>query len=129
MGFLDKVCGGRKRVAPHGLWADDAQRLAAFEARGADVTAPRESEFFLSFASSPRASAAADDLRGRTITHEVVPPSHDIPEWMLFIRGYRVALLPDFLRETIDLCEDIASTHGGQFEGWAGLFTDAEKDA
>lgn len=129
MGFLDKVRRGRKRVAPHGLWVDDAERLAAFAARGADVTAPRESEFFLSFASSPRASAAADDLRGREIPHEIVPPSHDIPEWMLFIRGYRVALLPGFLRETVDMCEELASIHGGQFEGWAGLFTEAEKDA
>ena len=129
MGILDKVFGGRKRVAPHGLWADDAARLAAFEARGAILEAPRESEFFISFASSPGASAAADDLRGRRIPHELVHPSHDIPEWMLFIRGYRVPLLPDFLRETVDLCEGLASSHGGQFEGWAGLFTDAEKGA
>lgn len=129
MGFLDKVRGGRKRVAPHGLWVDDAERLAAFAARGADVDAPRESEFFLSFASSPSASAAADDLRGRGISYEIVPPSHDVPEWMVFIRGYRVALLPDFLRETVDMCDDLASRHGGQFEGWAGLFTEAEKDA
>jgi len=55
-------------------------------------------------------------------------PSHDIPEWMLFIRGYRVALLPDFLRETVDMCEELASKHGGQFEGWAGLFAEAGKD-
>jgi len=129
MGFLGKVFGGRKRVEPHGLWADDAERLAAFESRGADLTAPRESEFFISFTSSPRASAAADDLRGQRIPHELVDPSHDIPEWMVFIRGYRVALLPDFLRETVDLCEDLAARHGGEFEGWAGLFTDAEKDA
>ncbi len=129
MGLLDKVFGGRKRVAPHGLWDVDAKRLAAFEERGADAAEPRESEFFLSFASSPRATAAADDLRARRIRHEVVAPSHDIPEWMLFIRAYRTPLLPDFLRETVDLCEDIAASHGGQFEGWAGLFTDAEKDA
>lgn len=129
MGLLDKVLGGRKRVAPHDLWAADAARLAAFEARGADISAPRESEFFLSFASSARVTAAADDLRSRRIAYEVVPPSHDIPEWMLFVRGYRVALVPDFLRETIDLCEELAAAHGGEFEGWAGLFTEAEKEA
>lgn len=129
MGFLDKVFGGRKRVEPHGLWADDAERLAAFAARGADLAAPRESEFFLSFASSPRASAAADELRGRGIPHEVVAPSHDVPEWMLFIRTYRTTLAPEFLRATVDLCEDLAARHGGGFEGWAGLFTEAEKDA
>ncbi len=128
MGLLDKFFGGRKRVEPHGLWDDDAQRLAAFEARGADLTAPRESEFFLSFTASAKVNAAADDLRTRRIPHEVVAPSHDIPEWMLFIRGYKMPLLPNFLRETVDMCEDLASRHGGEFEGWAGLFTDAEKD-
>ena len=64
MGFLDKVRGGRKRVEPHGLWADDAEQLTALEARGADITAPRESEFFVSFTSSAGVSDAADDLRG-----------------------------------------------------------------
>lgn len=129
MGLLNKVFGGRKRVAPHDLWADDAARLAAFEARGAVLATPRESEFFISFPSSPRASAAVDDLRGQGIRHELVEPSHDIPDWMIFIRAYKTPLLPEFLRETVDMCEGLAARHGGEFEGWAGLFTDAEKDA
>ncbi len=127
MGFLDKVFGGRKRVAPYDLWSDDAEQLAAMEARGADLGAPRESEFFLSFTSDVKAKAAADELRSRRIYHELVEPSHDIPEWMVFVRGYKEPLVPDFLRETVDLCEEFARTYGGAFEGWAGLLTDEEK--
>ncbi|WP_062385153.1 ribonuclease E inhibitor RraB [Demequina iriomotensis] len=127
MGFLTKVFGGRKRVGPFELWSDDAEQLDAMIARGAEAEAPRESEFFLSFTSEPRVRAAADELRAMRVSHELVEPSHDIPEWMLFVRAYRTPLVPDFLRETVDLCERIAEKHGGDYEGWAGLLTDAEK--
>ena len=130
MGFLSKVFkGGRSRVAPYGLFSDDAEQLAALEARGADLAAPRESEFFLSFTSEPKVRLAVDELRSMRVTHELVEPSHDIPEWMIFVRGFRKPLVPDYLRETIDLCERIASQYDGEYEGWAGLLTEAEKDA
>jgi len=127
MSFLSKMFGGRKRVAPYDLWADDAEQLAAMEARGADISAPRESEFFISFSSDARVQAAADELKARRVMHELVEPSHDITEWMLFVRGWKQPLVPDFLRETIDLCEDIANRYSGEFDGWAGLLTDEEK--
>ncbi|WP_062287567.1 ribonuclease E inhibitor RraB [Demequina phytophila] len=127
MGFLSKVFGGRKRVDPHDLWAEDQEQLDALAARGGDPTAPRESEFFVSFTSDVKAKAAADELRSQRVNHELVEPSHDIPEWMLFVRAYRTPLVPDFLRERVDLCEDIASRYGGEYEGWAGLLTDKEK--
>ncbi|WP_062516785.1 ribonuclease E inhibitor RraB [Demequina gelatinilytica] len=127
MGFLTKVFGGRKRVGPYELWSDDAEQLEAMAARGADLAAPRESEFFLSFTSEPRVREAADELRAMRVSHELVEPSHDIPEWMLFVRAYRTPLVPDFLRETVDLCERLAEKHGGDYEGWAGLLTDEEK--
>lgn len=120
--------GGRKsRVEPYGLFRADADDLAALASRGADIEAARESEFFLSFRSDVGAKGAADALRSRGVRHELVEPSHDVPEWMLFVRG-RSPLVPDFLRETVDLCVEICSTYGGEFEGWAGLLTDAERD-
>ncbi|WP_062202333.1 ribonuclease E inhibitor RraB [Demequina salsinemoris] len=129
MSFLTKVFGGRKRVAPYDLWSDDAEQLAAFESRGADISAPRESEFFISFTSGVKVEAVMDELRTRRIMCELVEPSHDIPEWMVFVRGWKQPLVPDFLRETIDLCEDVARRYNGEFDGWAGLFTDEEKQA
>jgi hypothetical protein len=127
MGLLSKVFGAKRaRVEPYGLWDHDAAQLAALEARGADVGAPRESEFFLSFTSRLRADAAVAELRAERIRHEVVEPSHDIPEWMVFVRG-TAPLVPDLLRERVDLCERLAERHGGEYEGWAGLLTEAEK--
>lgn len=129
MGRLGKIFGGkRSRVEPYGLWTDDAEHLAALEARGADIEAPRDSEFFLSFTSDVRAKAADDELRSRRVRHELVEPSHDVPEWMVFIRG-RGPLVPDFLRDTVDLCEEFAAKYKGDYEGWAALLTGAEKDA
>lgn len=128
MGLLTNILKGkRSRVEPFNLWEDDAEHLAKLEANGADPTAPRESEFFLSFASDVRAKAAADELRSRRVRHELVEPSHDVPEWMLFVRG-REPLVPDFLRETVDLCEEFASKYRGDYEGWASLLTSEEKD-
>jgi len=118
----------RSRVEPYDLWEADAEALESFASRGAVVTDARESEFFLSFDSDVRAKAAADELRSRRVRHELVEPSHDIPEWMLFVRG-RGPLVPDLLRETVDLCEEFASKYKGEYEGWAALLTDEEKDA
>lgn len=121
--------GGRKdkRVEPHGLRAADADQLAALAARGADPAAPRESEFFLSFRSDVGAKGAADALRSRRVASELVEPSHDVPEWMVFVRG-RQPLIPDFLRDTVDLCEELAQTYKGDYEGWAALLTPTERD-
>jgi len=128
MGMLSKVFGAKRaRVEPYGLWDDDAAQLAALEARGADLSAPRESEFFLSFAAQARADAAVEELRTERIRHELVEPSHDIPEWMVFVRG-TAPLVPDLLRERVDLCERIAEKHRGDYEGWAGLLTEVERD-
>ena len=123
MGLFGKK---RARTEPYGLWAADADQLAAFVSRGAIAENPRESEFFLCFTSDVKAKAAADELRSRRVRYELVEPSHDIPEWMVFVRG-RSPLVPDFLRETVDLCEQFAATYGGEYEGWAGLLTEEEK--
>ena len=47
---------------------------------------------------------------------------------MVFVRG-RQPLVPDFLRETVDLCESLARTYKGDYEGWAAMLTPQERDA
>ena len=127
MGLLGGRRGKRTRVEPYGLFAPDANDLAALAARGADIEAARESEFFLCFRSDVGAKGAADELRSRGVRYELVEPSHDVPEWMVFVRG-RVPLVPDFLRETVDLCEHMCATYRGDYEGWAALLTGPERD-
>ena len=117
----------KKRVEPHGLLKADAEQLARLESRGVDVTAPRESEFAVCFTSEQRADAASAALRADRVRHELVPPSHDIPDWTIVLAARNQPLVPDFLRERVDLCRALADAHHGDYEGWVALLTDEEK--
>ncbi|WP_061964209.1 ribonuclease E inhibitor RraB [Demequina aurantiaca] len=119
----------KKRVEPHGLLKDDAEQLARLESRGVDITAPRESEFAVCFKTQATADAAADSLRTDRVCHEVVLPSHDVPEWTIMLTVRNQPLVPDFLRDRVDLCIALADAHKGEYEGWVALLTDDEKDA
>ncbi|WP_297082124.1 ribonuclease E inhibitor RraB [uncultured Demequina sp.] len=129
MGLLDKLTGGkRKRVEPHDLWAADAEQLSAFIERGGAADAPRDSEFSISFAKEDPARAAAKALGEARVRGELVAPSHGVDEWSILIYGRGEPLVPDFLRETVDLAERIAAEHGGEYEGWIAMFTPEEKE-
>jgi len=117
----------RKRVEPHGLWSTDAEQLAAFVERGGAAEAPRDSEFSISFTKEDPARAAAKDLGEARVRGELVLPSHGVDEWSILIYGRSEPLVPDFLRETVDLAERIAVAHGGEYEGWIAMFTPEEK--
>jgi hypothetical protein len=119
----------KKRVEPYGLLKDDAEHVARLEARGVDVTAPRETEFAVCFTTRDRVDAASESLRADRIRHEVIEPSHDIPEWTIMIVSRGVPLVPDFLRDRIDTCQALADAHKGEYEGWVALLTDEEKAA
>ena len=127
MGLFSSLTGRRKRVDPYGLWEDDAAQLDRFVERGADAAAARDSEFSISFAKEDGARAAAKELGEARVAGELVEPSHGVDEWAILIYGRDEPLVPDFLRETVDLAEQVASSHGGEFEGWAALFTAEEK--
>lgn len=127
MGFFSKLTGRAKRVDPYGLWEADAQQLERFVANGAVVAAPRDSEFSITFKHEDDARAAAKELTEARVAGELVEPSHGVDEWAIIIYGQDEPLVPDFLRETVDLARRIAQTHKGEYEGWAAMFTEAEK--
>ncbi|MDN4479745.1 ribonuclease E inhibitor RraB [Demequina muriae] len=127
MGFLSRFTGARKRVDPYGLYEDDSAQLQRFVDAGADVSAPRDSEFSVTFKDEDKARAAAKELGERRFPGELVEPSHGVDEWSIIIYGRDEPLVPDFLRETVDVAEGIATTHGGEYEGWAALYTAEEK--
>lgn len=115
MGLFSK---GKARVEPYNLWDADAEQLARLVEDGLDPTAPCWSKFFLYFTSERRFKAASEELRLARVRHELVPPSHDIRDWAVFVLGNGVPLVPDYLRNTVDLCERIAATHEGEYDGW-----------
>lgn len=119
----------KKRTEPYGLFKADAEQLGRLEARGVDVTLPRDSEFVVCFTTRDRADAASKSLKESRVRHDVVEPSHDVPEWTIMMVGRRVPLVPDFLREQVDTCLALADAHKGEYEGWIALLTDEEKAA
>lgn len=119
----------KKRVEPYELLKPDADQLARLQARGVDVSAPRDSEFAVCFTKQDQADAAAQFLRTERTRHEVVVPSHDVREWTIMIYGRAQPLVPDFLRERVDMCVALADAHQGEYEGWVALRTDEEKAA
>lgn len=127
MGFLSKLTGGNKRVDPYGLWQADAKQLERFVANGAEIASPRDSEFSVTFKNEDDARAAAKELGEARVAGELVEPSHGVDEWAILIYGRDEPLVPDFLRETIDLAQHIAQAHKGEYEGWAAMFTEEEK--
>ena len=127
MGILSKLTGGNKRVDPYGLLAADAEQLERFVANGAIAGAPRDSEFSISFKNEDRAREAAKELGEARVAGELVESSHGVDEWAIIIYGRDQSLVPDFLRETVDLARGIAQSHKGEYEGWAAMFTEEEK--
>ena len=119
----------KKRVEPYGLLKADAEHLARLVSQGMDVAAPRESEFAVCFTTQQRADAASSALRADRVRHELVEPSHDIPDWTILLTTRNQPLVPDFLRDRVDLCRALADTHQGDYEGWVALLTDEEKAA
>ncbi|WP_061960546.1 ribonuclease E inhibitor RraB [Demequina flava] len=119
----------RRRVEPYQLWSDDAERWEAFLARGADPTAERNLEVSVSFVKEDGARSAAKALAASGAAGQLVPPSHGVEEWGILLVRQDVALVPDVLRETIDVGEQIAADHGGEYEGWTAFYTPNEKKA
>ncbi|MFV0287093.1 MAG: ribonuclease E inhibitor RraB [Demequina sp.] len=117
-----------KRVEPYQLFADDQEQLEIFLGRGADVTASRELEVSLTFTRQAAADAAVEALRARRVFGELSVPSHDVPEWTIVVTS-RGVLVPDMLRDAIDLGHDVAEEHGGDFEAWTAMYTAEEKAA
>jgi hypothetical protein len=122
-----KKRGNSKRTEPYGLLQEDADHLARLEARGVDITALRFSEFAVCFSTQNHADAAAAALTADRVRFEMVLPSHDIPEWTIMMFGRNQPLVPDFLRESIDVCRALADAHKGDYEGWVALLTEQEK--
>src|SRR5690554_4466486 len=127
MGILSKLTGGDKRVDPYGLLEVDAKQLERFVANGAVVASPRDSEFSVTFKNEGGARGEGNGLGEGCVSGELVEPSHGVDEWGVIIYGRDQPLVPDCLRETVDLAQNIAQSHKGEYEGWAAMFTEEEK--
>jgi hypothetical protein len=93
---------------------------------GADLTQPRHVVFYLYFSRKSNAVAAAKVLRRRGHQVSVHEPWEKIPQWATIAETRNRAIIPNFLRETVDVCEALADRHDGEFDGWEAGLTEAE---
>lgn len=117
----------RSRV--DGIRYKELEVVAQLVKLGADLRAPRHALFFLYFADEASSAPVAEALRGAGLSAEVKEPWEKIREWAVIAESRDRALIPDFLRDTVDLCEELAAAHGGTYDGWEAGLTDAEAAA
>jgi len=104
---------------------------------GADLQAPRHTVFYAYFPSEATGTAAADALSAEGFAVTVAPlPEEFLLEhreapnpWRVTAERKDRALIPDFLRDSVDRCTAIAHEFGGQYDGWECGLTDAEAAA
>ncbi|PKQ25197.1 MAG: hypothetical protein CVT64_11330 [Actinobacteria bacterium HGW-Actinobacteria-4] len=123
------------RTSVEGLRLRDLQVLEELISQGADPEAPRDATFYVQFPSVDAAKTCAEVLHGRGLEVRVERPSvgflAEFPEDAhyrnVIARSTGRALMPGFLRETIDACEELAAAGDGMYDGWGGELTDAER--
>lgn len=134
MGFLDRFkrdkpmnaaeLGERSKV--DGIKYRELQVVAQLVKMGADLKAPRHTLFFVYFATEAAARTAANKLESRGLTAQVRGPEFygdtmqpaDPFKWGVVAESPDTPLIPDFLRDTVDLCEALADELGGEYDGW-----------
>jgi hypothetical protein len=134
MGFLDRFKRDRpmsdaelnERSKVDGIKYRDLQVVGALMQQGANLELPRHTLFFLYFPDDATARAVDAEFVRRGF--QVRPAQGDteyrmhIPEarfpFAVIAERHDKALIPDFLRETVDLCEELAAAHGGEYDGW-----------
>jgi hypothetical protein len=141
MGFLDRFKKDRpmteaeleERTKVDGIKYRDLGVVSQLMQHGADLMAPREVIFYLYLPDADSAERAASPLRAAGLEVSLPGPNEEYlaehPEaprqWPVIAKSFDRALIPDFLRETTDLCADVAAEHGGEYDGWeAGLNAD-----
>jgi hypothetical protein len=93
----------------------DAATLRALEKVGADLTKPRELEFFLYFPSEQSARSAASQMEADFVV-EVSPPAEG-SIWLVLAKN---TLVPkrEVIAEIGNRFSALASRYGGKYDGW-----------
>jgi len=138
MGLLDRFRKDRPMTAEEldersqvdGIKYRDLQLVGQLTQMGADLNAPRHVLFYLYLPDAAAAERAAAALRAAGLQTESPGPNEayqaEHPEepvtWPVIAESRDRGLIPDFLRETTDLCAEVAAANDGEYDGWeAGL--------
>jgi Regulator of ribonuclease activity B len=112
--LIDRI---RYGGAPKTPQEADSLALRQLAGRGADLSKPRHVVHFLYFPSEADARAAAEACDEGKWTTAVEPPTETIDQWCLKAEAHRT-VGPDTVAAFRAWFEGVASTHGGEYDGW-----------
>jgi hypothetical protein len=115
-----------ERSEVDGIRYRDLRAVGQLEKMGAVLETPRRSTFHLSFPDKEPAHAVALMLREKGFEVRMEAPGEESPKWSVVGEARGRALIPGFLRDTVDLCEELAGSHNGEYVGWEASLTDEE---
>ena len=114
MGFLDRIRYGGAPQTPQDA---DSLALRQLASRGADLTKPRHIVHFVLFTDEASARAAEEAIEAGGWRATIEPPGEADAEWSVKADGHRT-VGPDTVAAFRSWFEDVASTHGGEYDGW-----------
>ncbi len=133
MGLFSRSGRGRRskesakfeRSRLDGIRYKEMEVVAALQGMGADIHAPRHVMFFLHMPTEAASQVCVANLSARGHQVRTIVPEGRVRYWTCVAETRNRAIIPDFLRDTVDYCEALALEHGGEFNGWeAGLAAD-----
>lgn len=105
-----------------GIFYQDLQVCEQLVKHGLPLNKPVHSLFYLYFPTQAAADAAAGVLRARGLTTTVREPWEEgdvkVTDFGVVAESRTHALIPDYLRDTVDACMAVAAEHGGEYDGW-----------
>ena len=101
-----------------GLKYKDLSLLDHLVKAGANLLEPRHVVYYLYARDEPTARAVADDVAARGLSVEVREPHPEHPGQWPVVAETHVVTTFDFVRETTDFFEAVASRHGAEYDGW-----------
>ena len=114
MGFLDRIRYGGAPQTPQDA---DSLALRQLAGRGADLTKPRHIVHFVLFSDEASARAAGEAIEAGGWGATIEPPSEAGAEWSVKADGHRT-VGPDTVAAFRSWFENVASAHGGEYDGW-----------
>jgi hypothetical protein len=115
----DEVVDPNERSPQLGLKYKDLAVLGSLSDAGADLTQPRHVVFYLYFPEQATAERAGEVARGHGYTPDVRTPLPQYPgQWSLVCDRHEAVTSPAFVRDADNFFQDLADTHGGEYDGW-----------
>ena len=101
-----------------GLRYSDLAVMGALMEQGANLLEPRHVLYYLYFPDAATADRAAEVAQGQGYETTVSEPLPDDTSWRMRSERHHLVLAPEVVRSADDFFVALATTHGGEYDGW-----------